>query len=87
MTGHPAMYHVESIEELNATLSRGETAFVDPRFRDRSLGERVLADLLPRCWKLNPDDRIDITEMVAILEAAVTADGESSRTATDDESD
>jgi len=76
LTGYPPFYHLEGVEELNATLSRGETAFVDPRFRDRSPGERVLADLIPRCWDHNPDNRVGIVEMVEILEAAVLDDKE-----------
>ena len=52
-------------------LHDGETAFIDPRFRDRSFAESKLVDIIPLCWKYDPDDRIDIFELVRLLREAV----------------
>lgn len=52
----------------------GQTAPLDPRFRDRSFGERVLMEIIPHCWKLNPDERIDIFELTDWLRRAVAED-------------
>ena len=55
-------------------VKRGEQAFIDPRFSERSLGEKALAEIIPRCWVYAPDHRITIFELVELLRHAVDLD-------------
>ena len=45
----------------------GQTAFIDPRFHLRGYAESALADIIPLCWMLDPDERIDIFELTQLL--------------------
>jgi len=49
----------------------GEIPFIDPRYRERSLADRTLVDLMKRCWVYDPAERISIFEAVDILKKAV----------------
>lgn len=61
LTGYSPFVELHDfLPEMRNKIMDGQTAFIDPRFRDRSYGDRVLADIIPLCWKLNADDRIDI---------------------------
>jgi serine/threonine protein kinase len=68
LTGLQPFYNEDTLNQL---VMDGETAYIDPRFHDRSYGERTLTEIIPLCWKFNPDDRIDIFEMVNRLRQAV----------------
>lgn len=74
LTGLTPFYTEGDVKVLKKSVKRGETALIDPQFRERSFGERVLADLIPLCWKLNPDDRIDVFGVVERLREAVNED-------------
>jgi hypothetical protein len=52
-------------------LLDGETAYLDPRYRTRSVAERTLTEVIDRCFVFNPDDRADIFEIVAKLRAGL----------------
>jgi hypothetical protein len=45
----------------------GETAFIDPRYRARSVAERRLIEVMERCFAFKPDARADIFEVVEKL--------------------
>ena len=49
---------------------KGEKPFIDPRYKERSMAERVLVEVLQRSWAFNPDDRITIFEALQLLEQA-----------------
>jgi len=76
LTGLPPFIKLihEDTFELKKAVMDGEIEFIDPRWRERSFGERVLADLIPICWKREPDERIDIFELVRQLREAVEED-------------
>jgi hypothetical protein len=64
--------HYDSTEEeLQEKLKKGETAYIDPRYKDRSFAESKLVEIIPLCWKFNPKHRIDIFRLVDILRNAV----------------
>ena len=52
-------------------LVKGEKPFIDPRYKERSVAERVLVRVLQRSWAFNPDDRITIFEALQRLEQAI----------------
>ena len=75
LTGLPPFAKLDDdIDAVKNHIMDGDTSFIDPRFRDRSFGERVLSELIPLCWKYNPDERIDIFELVSRLREAVEKD-------------
>jgi hypothetical protein len=45
----------------------GKTAFIDPRYRERSFIERNLVEIMEKCWVYEPEDRIDIFEVIRLL--------------------
>ncbi len=51
--------------------SRGEKVFIDPRYRDKSLAEAKLVEIIERCHELNPDHRPSIFEVVGFLRKAL----------------
>jgi len=68
LTGYsPFVKLHDHVQELKNKIMDGQTAFIDPRFLDRSFGDRVLAEIIPLCWKFNADDRIDIFQIVDSL--------------------
>ena len=50
---------------------RGEKAFIDPRYFQRSKEESKLAEIIKRCFAYHPKDRPSIFEVVAFLRQAV----------------
>ena len=68
LTGYsPLVKNLENLSELKNKVMDGQTAFIDPRFHLRSYAESALADIIPLCWKLDPDERIDIFELTQLL--------------------
>jgi hypothetical protein len=70
-TGLKPHYDIGELDEFTGKIINGETAFIDPRFQDRSFGDARLAEIIPLCWKHDPDERIDIFGLVELLRAAV----------------
>ena len=56
---------------MQEKIIKGETAYIDPRYRTRSLAEKRLVEIMEKCWVLKPQDRIDIFEAVRLLREAV----------------
>lgn len=52
--------------------------YVDPRW-NRSFAEGKLAELLPKCYAYEPNDRISMFEIVKYLRAAVEENNRSHR--------
>lgn len=61
---------------VQAKVKDKQTAFIDPRYKDRSFGEAKLAEIIPLCWAFDPDKRIDIFQLVELLRAAVKLNNE-----------
>jgi hypothetical protein len=49
----------------------GKTSFIDPRYRERSFIERNLVEIMEKCWVYEPEDRIDIFEVIRLLREVV----------------
>ena len=45
----------------------GETAYIDPRYRTRSVAERTLTEAIDRCFVFEADDRANIFEIIEML--------------------
>jgi hypothetical protein len=58
-------------EELQNKLKKGMTAFIDTRYKERSFAEAKLVEIIPLCWTYDPNQRIDIFQLVIILRKAV----------------
>jgi serine/threonine protein kinase len=58
-------------QEFVDLLTNGTTGYIAPHLYTRSEPERVLAELIPRCWAMEPQDRPTVAEIVHELEAAV----------------
>ena len=71
LTGLWVFYENEDDEVVQEKIIKGETAFIDPRYRTRSLAEKRLVEIMEKCWELKTQDRIDIFEAVRLLRQAV----------------
>ena len=71
LTGLPPFYTENDTDVVKKVVRRGRTAFIDPQFRDRSFGERKLAEIIPLCWEFDPDKRIDVFGVVKLLRKAI----------------
>ncbi len=70
------VWYAKKYEETNDDVVQkkviaGIHPYVDPRYRERSLAERKLVELMEQCWIYNPDERISIFEAVTFLRDAV----------------
>lgn len=79
MTGVYPFYDAEE-EQVEKKVKRGETAYIDPRFEERSYADALLAKIIPLCWHHDPDERIDIFQLVAILRRGVSENKKSQMT-------
>jgi hypothetical protein len=52
-------------------LLKNVTAYIDPRWKDQSLAEGKLAEIIPLCWATNQSERASIFEIVALLRDAL----------------
>lgn len=57
----------ERRDELQALAIAGELPYINPAYRRHSLIEFRLVELMKLCYKREPDDRIDIFEVVRHL--------------------
>jgi len=67
ITGIWPMYHIEKTKDKQKALMKGEIAYVDPRYKGKNYVQDRLIEIMLRCWKLKPEDRADIFEIVAFL--------------------
>ena len=56
---------------IQRRIKNGETAYIDPRFKERSFQEAKLVEAIEWCHKFNPDDRPTVFELVAFLRQAI----------------
>ena len=52
-------------------LTSGKLAYVDPRWREQSFGERKLVELMERCWIFDPFKRISMFDAVDFLRKVI----------------
>lgn len=67
---------IHSYDEIQERVQKGETAFIDPRWKAKSFAEGALARIIPLCWKFDPSERIDIFTLVQLLRQAVKENDE-----------
>jgi hypothetical protein len=67
LTGLYPFYDTTSISKIEQMVQAGETPFVDDRYRNRSMVEGRLVEIMEPCWAFDPVDRVDIFEIVAHL--------------------
>lgn len=67
LTGLKPFYDLEGDQdEIQAAVRKG-APYIDPRFRNRSFIEGRLVEIMNKCHKLEPNDRVDIFEVVEFL--------------------
>ncbi len=71
LTGLGPLYDVEHNDEFRKKITNGETAYIDPRYKERSPSEAELVELIPKCFVFKPEDRLTIFEVVHFLREAV----------------
>jgi len=67
LTGLIPYYHKSSTEEAFKAIVDGEEPYVDPRYRNRSIIERRLVEIMEKCWKHDEHDRPTISEVIQHL--------------------
>ena len=72
LTGLNPFYNSKSTKEVITQVLAGKTAYIDPRWKERSPAEATLVELIPRCFEYEPMNRISIFELVDHLKKAVS---------------
>ena len=52
---------------IQKKIIAGDRAYIDKRYRNRSFIEDGLIDVMERCWEYEPEERIDIFQVVRLL--------------------
>ena len=71
LTGLEPFYDVNDDEVVHRKMKRGETAYIDDRYRTRSFAESKLVQLIEKCFVFDPEERITIFEAVRFLQEAI----------------
>lgn len=71
LTGLWNFYQWEDDEVVQKKIIKRETPYIDPRYRNRSLEEGALVEIMEKCWAFDPDDRPDVFQVVAFLRDAI----------------
>lgn len=71
LTGLWVFYDEEKDSEMQKRVKEGEKAYIDPRFKHRSLGEAKLSEIIDLCHTYNPQDRPSVFEVVEFLREAL----------------
>ena len=69
-------YEEKHDRDVQEKIKANVTAFIDPRYKDRSFAEAKLVDLIRLCWVSDPDQRIDIFQLAKLLRTAVKMNSE-----------
>lgn len=71
MTDLEPQYIVSNKETFQRMLQNDEPAFVDPNLHNRSFAEAKLVDVIILCLTFDADTRIDVFELIRLLQEAV----------------
>ena len=71
LTGLEPFYDVNDDEVVHRKMKRGETAYIDDRYRTRSFAESKLVELIEKCFAFDPEERITIFEAARFLQEAI----------------
>jgi serine/threonine protein kinase len=62
-------YTVMGTKLIEEIIANGTRPYLDPRYRERSLIEGGLYDIMQQCFEVEPEDRVDIFSVVRHLRA------------------
>lgn len=71
LTGLWVFYDEPDYGNVKKRVKKGERAYIDPRYKTRSLAEAKLAEIIEKCHAFLPDDRPSIFEVVDFLRDAL----------------
>ena len=64
-------FYDSKYQDVPQKVSKGMTAYLDPRYMNRTFAEAKLMEIIPQCWIYNAQQRIDIITLVEYLRNAV----------------
>lgn len=71
LTGLWIFYDEDDSEKVKKRVKAGQKPYIDPRYKERSLAEAKLADIIDKCHSYYPEDRPSVFEIVKILRDAL----------------
>jgi len=71
LTGLMVFHDVQDYGEIQYKIAMGEKAYIDPRFKERSLAEARLVEIIEKCHEYYEEDRPSIFEVVEFLWEAI----------------
>jgi len=71
LTGLMVFHEVEDYGEVQERVGEGEKAYIDPRYKERSLAEAKLIEIIEKCHAYYEQDRPSIFEVVKLLWQAI----------------
>mmetsp|Transcript_9522 Transcript_9522/g.10902 ORF Transcript_9522/g.10902 Transcript_9522/m.10902 type:complete len:553 (+) Transcript_9522:35-1693(+) len=76
LTGLWVFYDEDNDEKIKERVKAGEKAYIDPRYKERSLAEAKLVDIIEQCHQFDPEGRPSIFEVVEFLREAIVETNE-----------
>ena len=76
-------FYDEDYDKVKDRIKKGEKAYIDPRYKERSVAEAKLVEIIDRCHEFKPDDRPSIFEVVEFLRTALNQVDEADQKAED----
>jgi Protein kinase domain len=67
LTGLWNFYDNDNDDEVQKMIIDGKRAFVDPRWKERSVIESKLVEVMEQCWEHDSKKRIDIFTVIQLL--------------------
>jgi len=67
LTGLKPYYHKQTDEATIEAIHAGEFPYVDPRYRNRSVIEGKLVEMMEKTWQRNPSHRPSIFDVIKEL--------------------
>lgn len=71
LTGLWVFYDEQKTSTVQKRVKKGEMAYIDPRYKERSVEEAKLAEAIHWCHQFLPEDRPSIFQLVEFLRKAV----------------
>ena len=71
LTGLMVFHDTEDYRDVQYKIAMGEKAYIDPRFKERSLAEARMVEIIEKCHEYYEEDRPSIFEVVDLLWQAV----------------
>ncbi|GKY95066.1 hypothetical protein MPSEU_000470800 [Mayamaea pseudoterrestris] len=70
LTGVGVFYDESDVDVVQERVMAGELPYIDTRWKKRSFAETQIIEIIERMWVYDPDERVDIFEVVAFLRNA-----------------